>query len=70
MTTADRNRCVTCKHFGPAPSTHGDGLCRRNSPQVRVHGPLIYRYWPPVTDRDWCGQWAKDTRADQRELQF
>lgn len=67
MATPERNRCATCKHFELTPSGDFAGLCRRNSPHGGGSG---WRGWPPVSDKDWCGQWAKDPRADQRELQY
>lgn len=50
--------CQNCKFF--LPQDEGQGLCRRNPPQVVIHhnGPTV-SVFPPMLNEGWCGEHIK-----------
>ena len=56
--------CSSCTFFDDKTARADDGLCRYNPPS----GGNGSTAWPVVTQKDWCGHFQFDGRAEHRAM--
>lgn len=66
--THSQSSCGACAFFDDHQSNTGtasqkaDGLCRFNPP-ISQPAPEAHGLWPVVSEKDWCGHFAPESKA-------